>query len=516
MPFIDFNVSPLTEQNFPFDYTIIGAGVAGILLAIKLSEKNKSVLVIESGHFEEDENRQALNKVEQTAKIVENAMDGRKRAIGGTSIAWGGQSLPFTPLDFENKDWMANSGWAINFEDLKPYYSIANRFLGVDEWNYESDIFKIFSYTPIAFKEDNFYQHFSKWAPEPNLKKKYYNQLQKNVTLIYNAVLTKIDLDEHGIAQKICVSNFEKKQTFITVKNILLATGGIETNRILLANNHQVSGGIGNQSGWLGKCFMDHPCIELGEVESSDIYKMQSTFNTHIHKKRKYSMRLSLTALAQKKYELTNCSAMVEFRKFESDEENPYFGLINLRNPLKLKKLIDLKKIAKNYKSYYLTAKALVIGKFVYKHKSLPRITLMLEQEPTTESYIGLSEQKDIFGIPKAKINWVISFKTWETVIRMTAFLKSEFERLQLGDFKPFAHVHLNNNNWADYLTDVNHHIGGTRMSETSERGVVDKNLKIWGHDNIYVCSTSVFPTASHSNPTLTLMALCLRWVDNE
>ena len=117
MPYIDFNKNPTIAFETPFDYTIIGAGVAGILLAVKLSERNKSVLIIESGHFEEDEKRQHLNKVEQTGKVVENAIIGRKRAIGGTSIAWGGQSLPFTQLDFEQKEWFEHSGWAINLSD---------------------------------------------------------------------------------------------------------------------------------------------------------------------------------------------------------------------------------------------------------------------------------------------------------------------------------------------------------------------------------------------------------------
>ena len=111
MPYIDFNKKPITDYTYPFDYTIIGAGVAGILLAVKLAEKGKTVLLIESGHFEEDDKRQELNRVEQTGKTVENAINGRKRAVGGTSIAWGGQSLPFSKLDFEEKPWVENSGW---------------------------------------------------------------------------------------------------------------------------------------------------------------------------------------------------------------------------------------------------------------------------------------------------------------------------------------------------------------------------------------------------------------------
>ncbi len=511
MPYIDFNKKPITDYTYPFDYTIVGAGVAGILLAVKLVEKGKNVLLIESGHFEEDDKRQALNQVEQTGKTVENAINGRKRAVGGTSIAWGGQSLPFSKLDFEEKTWVENSGWPLSIDDLKPYYPLANRFLNVDELDYENDIFTRLNYKKLDFKEDSFYQHFSKWSPQPNLKKAYNSILKQSVTVIYNAILTKIDLDTDGKAEKICITNFDKKQAYITVNNLLLATGGIETNRILLANNHQIKNGIGSVSGWLGRCFMEHPCIEIGTLSHSDAYKLQSIFNTHFFNKRKYSIRLSLTELAQKKFQLMNGSVLIAFIDYPIEEANPYTELIDLHNPLKI---IALGKIIKNYKSYFLTLKALLKHKFVYKHKALPKISLMMEQEPHRSSHISLSNQKDFFGMPKAKINWTISPKTWASVNKIAEFLTEEFSRLSLGNVAIYPHILLKNDNWTDYLTDANHHIGGTRMSKTPENGVVDRDLRVWGHENIYICSTSVFPTGSHSNPTLTLMALCLRLVN--
>src|SRR4051812_18984583 len=101
MPFIDLNAQHPDSFSFPdTDIIIIGAGTAGILLAVSLTLKGKTVTIIESGHFFEDEEKQELNSVEQTGKIVKNAVWGRKRVIGGTTISWGGQSLPFTPLDF--------------------------------------------------------------------------------------------------------------------------------------------------------------------------------------------------------------------------------------------------------------------------------------------------------------------------------------------------------------------------------------------------------------------------------
>ena len=100
MAYLDLNQYTPDYSKNDFDFTIIGAGVAGILLAVKLNERGKKVLIIESGHFSEDPQRQALNEVNQTGKILENAVEGRKRAVGGTTIAWGGQSLPFSTSDF--------------------------------------------------------------------------------------------------------------------------------------------------------------------------------------------------------------------------------------------------------------------------------------------------------------------------------------------------------------------------------------------------------------------------------
>ena len=60
----------------------------------------------------------------------------------------------------------------------------------------------------------------------------------------------------------------------------------------------------------------------------------------------------------------------------------------------------------------------------------------------------------------------------------------------------------------------INHHIGTTRMSENSSYGIVDKNHKIFGLNNVYITGSSVFPTSSCVNPTLTIIALSLRLGD--
>ena len=51
-------------------------------------------------------------------------------------------------------------------------------------------------------------------------------------------------------------------------------------------------------------------------------------------------------------------------------------------------------------------------------------------------------------------------------------------------------------------------------MSDDPRSGVVDRNGRVHGVDNLYVAGSSVFPCAGHANPTLTIVALSLRLAD--
>jgi choline dehydrogenase-like flavoprotein len=55
------------------------------------------------------------------------------------------------------------------------------------------------------------------------------------------------------------------------------------------------------------------------------------------------------------------------------------------------------------------------------------------------------------------------------------------------------------------------HQSGTTRISNSIEDGVVDKNLEVFGIRGLYVCSSSVFPTSSQANPTFMLGAFAIR-----
>tara|TARA_B110000114_G_C14897722_1_gene319404 strand:+ start:216 stop:578 length:363 start_codon:yes stop_codon:yes gene_type:complete len=57
----------------------------------------------------------------------------------------------------------------------------------------------------------------------------------------------------------------------------------------------------------------------------------------------------------------------------------------------------------------------------------------------------------------------------------------------------------------------ASHHIGTTRMARDSSDGVVDSNCRVFGMSNLFICSSSIFPTPGHANPTYTIVAFAVR-----
>ena len=52
-------------------------------------------------------------------------------------------------------------------------------------------------------------------------------------------------------------------------------------------------------------------------------------------------------------------------------------------------------------------------------------------------------------------------------------------------------------------------------MADSPATGVVDRNHKVFGIDNLYVAGSSVFSTGGHANPTLTIVQMTLRLADH-
>jgi choline dehydrogenase-like flavoprotein len=135
--------------------------------------------------------------------------------------------------------------------------------------------------------------------------------------------------------------------------------------------------------------------------------------------------------------------------------------------------------------------------------KSIPRLAFMYSMtELGGNGTIELDDAvKDAFGDPVAKITMELS--SWDRR-SLDAFAKL---LPQVGETMGADHV-------SEIYPDLGmgyHPSGATAMAESPDTGVCDSNLKVFGLDNMYVVSNSVFPHMGSNPPTLTIAALALR-----
>ena len=301
------------------------------------------------------------------------------------------------------------------------------------------------------------------------------------------------------------VANFRGERRRLPCPRLVVAAGGLESNRILLWLQERRGFLRGGAQEALGRGFMDHPCLEAGWVETEDAYNFQKTFNTQIRSGRKYSVRLSAPEKWMQEGGRLNVSAGF-LMKGKEGTFDPYAEYRNFRSLWR-----HPGRIGETVSSLAATAGALVRDGFVYKRGLVPTFGVMCEQEALPGSRITLGREKDRFGVPRLSLHWEISPRTWQTVVKFCRLVKGEVERLGYGKVNLRREIMEEIADGRELLTDVNHHMGGTVMGTDPERSVVDENLKVHRIKNLWVASSSVFPSSSHSNPTLTLLALVHR-----
>ena len=121
------------------DVCVIGAGPAGITLALDLAERGLSVLLLESGQLGRDAATQQLSLGEVADAQLHSPPDKyRLRQLGGASASWGGRCMPMDPLDFEARPQVPLSGWPLSFEELRPHYERANHWAEAGRFAYSA------------------------------------------------------------------------------------------------------------------------------------------------------------------------------------------------------------------------------------------------------------------------------------------------------------------------------------------------------------------------------------------
>lgn len=507
-----------SPTQFTFDLCVVGTGAAGLTIATEMLGTPLNVVLVESGGLDFEPPTQALYDTEISGLPHPGSTQGRFRVCGGSTTRWGGQALPLMPFDFERREWVAHSGWPISFDELKPYYERACRFLSVDRLNFDTDLFAYLRTQSPPFDREQLWYHFSKWSPKPNLREHYLPDIQrsKNITVLLHANLTKIDLEEgRNRVGSIHLRSLKGHKATLCARKFVLCLGGIETARLMLASNQQVPSGIGNEYDLVGRFFQDHPSAFVGWLDPSNLAKAQQVFNVFHKGGLKYSVRCTATPTWQFHHKTLNVSMGATFVQNDSSLEDVKDIYVALRNgrvaadlPRKfLRRMRHPASVLLPAYHYFLRGRTFSPG-------ARMRIGLTSEQEPNPESRILLSEATDALGMPRANVRWRLTDLTQHTMRQFARTLCDELRRAGLGEIVLEPWVREDSSEWVNHIADQYHHIGTTRMHDSPKQGVVDRNCQVHSVSNLFIGSSAVFPTSGHSNPTLTIIALCLRLAD--
>lgn len=515
---IDLRMAGESLQTVECDLCIVGSGAAGLALASEMLNTHYKVVLIESGGLEDEVATQALYNAEISGLPHPGTTEGRFRVLGGSMTRWAGQGLPLMSIDFERRSWVAHSGWPITFATLQPYYLRSARFMLLDQMNFDTDLLAYLKAQAPSFNAEFIHYHFSKWSPRPNLRETYLPSIRAadHCTLLLHANLTRIDLNEaQNNVQQVLVRSLEGQQAVIRARRFILCTGGIETARLLLANNHQNVNGIGNDHDLVGRYFQDHPSAPIGWLESQNPKRVQEMFNLYHKQGLKYSVRCTAAEQWQRQNQMLNISASVvcvEKNDIFKDMKDIYRAMRYCKFHARLFRQLcrvtgNPWDVALSGYHYFLKGRNYVPGARL-------RIGVTSEQEPNPDSRVMLSTRKDALGMPLSNIQWQLTELTYHSIQQFAQLMQAEFQRLGFGKIALDPWLLEKDPRWMEHVTDQFHHIGTTRMHDLPTQGVVDRNCRVHGISNLLIGSSAVFPTSGHSNPTFTIIALCMRMAD--
>jgi choline dehydrogenase-like flavoprotein len=134
------------------------------------------------------------------------------------------------------------------------------------------------------------------------------------------------------------------------------------------------------------------------------------------------------------------------------------------------------------------------------------------EQVPNPQSRVTLASEKDILGLPKIRLEWRLTEQDRRSFVAHVRSLGQEFGALGVGRLRIKVE---DDGQWPERVGGGSHHMGTTRMHDDPKQGVVDRDCRVHGCDNLFVAGSSVFPTSGSANPTINLVALALRLVDH-
>lgn len=490
------------------DVCIVGAGTAGVSIALDWIDSSYKVILLESGGFDFDYEVQDLSKGESTGQKYYPLQSARLRYFGGTTGHWAGMCSPFDEIDFMDRDYVPNSGWPINREELDPFYARANKTLKLVPYNYDFDYWRkeLPNLNPFPFDTSVVWNKMWQYS-NARFGALYKDTIldSKNIHLYTYATAVDIKSNEQvSQVNEVVVKNHAGKTHRVKAKQFILACGTIQNSRLLLASNAQAKQGLGNDYDLVGRYFMEH--LEISSAEMWLIEPFPTDLYSWKFGETKASAELAITKEAQQKFKILNGTASLVPLTFGRNR-NPRMETWQLEDPREgMKKLMDdwgqaQEKAAKQNKG--AIARAF-------------EMNTRIEQAPNPNSRITLGNDKDAFGVPRANLHWELTQLDKDSIRKIYELIGQQLGISGIGRLRLMEFLRdKTDQSWPEGTNGGWHHMGTTRMSNSPNNGVVNSNCELHGISNLHVAGAACYPTSGAPNPTLTLVALSHRLSDH-
>jgi choline dehydrogenase-like flavoprotein len=468
------------------DVCVIGAGAAGIALALELAGTSARVALLESGGFEREPATDDLSRGLAFGRAYPPLHEVRSRRFGGTTDRWLGLCEPLDPIDFEAREWVPHSGWPFDFEALRGAYERAQRLCGLEDFVYDGSTWANEARPALALDPTRFVTRNLQVAPTR------FGEVHRaavtgaaHVDTFLHANAVELRSDASGARlESVRVAVLEGGSFAVRARLFVLAAGGIENARLLLASNAVRPQGIGNEHDLVGRYFMEHPHLLAGALLPASADLSLALYQAHPRG------RVSSLALLAPSDALLRSERILDFSALLASEGS----------------LPELERaLAATVHEIDAAASA-----------ASPRAWILLdvcEQAPNPESRVRLASERDALGVPRVRLEWRLSALDKRSLRRGHELLARELGRAGLGRLQLM--LSDDDMEWPDDLGGGAHHMGTTRMHADPREGVVDANARVHGVANLFVAGSSVFPTSGAAHPTLTVVALALRLADH-
>lgn len=428
------------------------------------------------------------------------------RVVGGTTWHWSALAWRNLPNDFRIKSlYGVGKDWPITYEELDPYYYEAEVKLGVTgSPNTGSPRAKPFPMPPVAepwamrrFRErlaqggypvlaNTMARNSRPYDGRPAccganncqpicpIDAQYHGGLavaaaeSAGAKLLPNAVVYRIEPDARGLIVAVHFYDPNKASHRVTGKTFVLAANGIESPKLLLMSaSDRYPAGVANRSGMVGRNLMDHPSSSLTFDAEDELWLGRGPQSpASINTLRDGPFRSEYAAF---RLDFTNIS---QVRSATEDLiEAGVYGE-------------ELEKQLRYRAAHQCNVKDVV------------------EVLPDPANRVVLASEKDALGLPKPRVHYSMN----DYVHKGMAVAKREYARIA----KLMGGTNLRFTRDGEYAN--NQHIMGTMsMGHDPKDSVVDRFCRTHDHQNLFIASTGVMPTAATCNPTLTAVALALR-----